>query len=151
MGWDAEATKNKEGFRSQRPQTAEPHLKDVFVKASATVQQIAGPARGIDRGIMEGASCGLVLERATRVQCFEQNMEVLGLNSLLFNPNAVASEIEWSAETVKELNAGANWDFPQISEDEGVYPDWYDMSHYWTAKIFLETCAAHGLGIRISW
>ena len=100
---------------------------------------------------MEGASCGLVLERATGAHCFEQNMEVLDPNSPLFNPDAVASEIEWSPETVKRLTARADWNFPQICEDENSYPDWYEMSHFWTAKIFLETCATHGLGIRISW
>lgn len=151
MGWDAEATKDKVGFRSQHPQTAEPCLRDVFIKASAVVQHIAGPARGIDQGIMEGASCGLVLERATRARCFEQNAEALNPDSPLFNPNTEATEIEWSPETVKQLSTDAHWDFPQICEDEGVYPDWYDASDYWTAKIFLECCATHGLGIRISW
>lgn len=50
---------------------------------------------------------------------------------------------EWWPDKVKELAKNARWDFPaELGDDDA------DGGHRESARLFLETCAAHNLGIR---
>jgi hypothetical protein len=81
-------------------------------------------------GELSGRWDGDILERATG-QAWEEPLEA--------NPRG---ERYWSPEQVRVAHEGADW---------GITYDPDEAAYYWGARIFLETCAANGLGVFCSW
>lgn len=131
MGWDAEAYRaDGKGididWRSHRegtePQIKDPKLKAVFESAAEAACDETGSVDGLLRlGGLDVSTCGAALASATG--------------------RSVYDEDGWLPEDVKSLAASAEWPEP-IGEMA-----WAVVS----ARKFLETCAAHNLGIRFSW
>lgn len=76
----------------------------------------------LPNGGLDVSTCAQALERATGRDCWD--------------------EAGWSVETVRELALTARWDFDWPPTDE-----WARHS----ARAFLETAAALGLGVEFSW
>lgn len=148
MGWDADATKDGEMLEMQGDdvrhlQIADPVLRAAFAHAAARIKRDFGSGRtDMAVGQLDGYSYKQVIERATGERCFDPfDTELIG-------------EMHWPPATVLRLSAGAEWGFPtedliESVEDE-ICADEYD-DYRLEARLFLETCAEQGLGIRFSW
>ena len=145
MGWDADATKDGEMLEMKGDVIADPFLHAAFADAAARVKREWGSGRmDMAVGKLDGYSYKQVIERATGARCFEPSDY----------DNGWIGEMHWSSKTVLHLSANAEWAFPtedliESVEDE-VCADMYD-DYRLEARLFLETCAEQGLGIRFSW
>ena len=145
MGWDADATKDGEMLEREGGVIADPVLRAAFADAAARVKQEWGSGRmDMAVGNLDGYLYKQVIERATGARCFDP----------LDYDNGWIGEMHWSPATVLRLSADAAWDFPtedliESLEDE-ICADMYDHARP-DARLFLETCAERGLGIRFSW
>jgi hypothetical protein len=128
MGWDAFAT--KDGFDIDRnwnldsdknPEIVDPILARAFGQAEEIAKGHAGAVDWMVR--LGGLDCSGAAEMLERV----------GIN---------AWGDDLPAADVQKFDDLADWNFP-------IRPD--DKVFYWSARMFLRTCAAHGLGIRFSW
>lgn len=143
MGWDADATKDGEMLEMQGDVIADPVLRAAFADAAARVKRQFGSGRmDMAVGKLDGYSYKQVIERATGARCFDPfDKEWIG-------------EMHWPPATVFRLSAGADWSFPTEdlieSVEDKICADWYD-DYCPEARLFLETCAEQGLGIRFSW
>ena len=150
MGWDADATKDgemlvRQGDDVRHRQLADPVLRAAFTDAAARVKRDFCSWRAdMAVGKLDGYSYKQVIERATGARCFDPfdfDRERIG-------------EMHWPPATVLRLSAGADWDFPTEdlieSEEDEICADEYDDFRL-EARLFLETCAEQGLGIRFSW
>lgn len=129
MGWDAfSSTKKTFGYPEKGNQYTfvfhnEKH-RDAFRKARRQVVRLAGQVDGyLSQGALDCGICATMLEKATGEKC----------------RNAV--DANWDRKRVKELAKKANWDFKYSKSDAWAY---------WSAKIFLETCAELRLSISMS-
>lgn len=87
-----------------------------FKKTATEVKRIAGLVDGsLQFGGLDCSTCRLMLEQATAQNCSEGT--------------------EWSAEQVQQIASAAVWEFVFQAEDAWAY---------WSARKFLETCAAIG-------
>ena len=133
MGWDAYALKDGEALEEvdtpQGRELANPHLRRAFWERDAEVKRLSGHGAFV-LGILFGS--------------FEEMFE-RGVGVRFDDAMFPESEVVWSPERVRQAQAEADWDFPRSGEDADE--EW----RYWTARTFLETCAAEGLGIRFSW
>lgn len=143
MGWDADVTKNGEMLEMQGDMIADPVLRAAFADAAARLRRDWGSGRlDMAVGRLDGYRYKQVIERATGERCFDPlDTEWIG-------------EMHWPPATVLRLSAGVEWDFStkdliESVEDE-ICADWYD-DYRVVARLFLETCAEQGLGIRFSW
>lgn len=124
---------------------ADPVLRVAFMDAAARVKREWGSGRmDMAVGKLDGYSYKQVIERATGARCFDPSDY----------DNGWIGEMHWSPETVLRLSDSADWDFPtedliESVEDE-ICADMYD-DYRPEARLFLETCAERGLGIRFSW
>jgi hypothetical protein len=148
MGWDADATKDGEMLEMQGDdmghlEIADPVLRAAFADAAVCVKRNWGTGRmDMAIGQLDGYDYKQVIERATGERCFIPfDIEWIG-------------EMHWPPATVLRLSAGAEWDFPTEdlieNESDEICSDWY-VDYRVEARLFLETCAEQGLGIRFSW
>ncbi len=129
MGWDAfSSTKKTFGYPEKGNQYIfvfknEKH-RDAFRSAHRKVVRLAGHADGyLTKGALDCGACAIMLERATGEKC--RNV----------------TDVDWSNKKVKALAKSANWDFKYGRNEAWAY---------WSAKIFLETCAELRLSISMS-
>jgi hypothetical protein len=133
MGWDAYATKQGKRLAHKWEQVgdgpattlvlADDEQRAIFAAARARVLEQSPVIDGfLETGGLDVSTCAKMLEEATDESAY--------------------SDDGWSAEGVKLLAASANWEF-EVDDDER----WA----YWSARVFLETCAAHGFGIVFDW
>jgi len=100
-----------------------PEIGKLFKEAAKFVAQKTGSVDGgLACGVLNVSACAYMLEQATDKSCW--------------------NEKGWSVKEVKQMQQFANWDF-EYDKNEG----WA----YWSAKKFLEVCAAAKLSIRFSW
>lgn len=130
MGWDAYATKAGEDLdrywhhdqADREPELVDPALRAAFEVAATEARQLGGSTDWLlSIGGLDVSTCGEKLSAAVG--------------------RSVYDEDGWTPEEVKEMASSADW------KATDVQPAWA----YWSARKFLETCAAHNLGIRFSW
>lgn len=133
MGWDAFAT-GTGGVGVDRLAGEVPGLAPAFKAAADGVRLQVGAVDGLLKdGGLDCSICAQALELATGRDCWDEN--------------------GWSAADVRRLAAAANWDFPAEAVARGASRNWADAAPWAkaSARAFLETCAALGLGIRFTW
>jgi len=129
MGWDAFSSIEKTFGYPQRGNQFIPvfeykEQRDAFVKASRRVRKLTGTVDNyLEQGALDCGACAEMLGMATGEEC----------------RNAV--DVDWSKKKVQSLAKKANWDFKFKKEDAWAY---------WSAKLFLETCAELRLSISMS-
>lgn len=124
MGWDAFSTAKYNWDKERFVDPAHGRAFKAAVKF-VTVTVDVYVDSGLKRGLLDLSGCGEMLKRAT--------------GESVYGP-------PWSPDLVRTLNERADWNFtPQDKYLES------DICHYWSAFIFLDTCARLGLGIRFSW
>jgi histidyl-tRNA synthetase len=120
MGWDAHSSVEVD-FENMK--IKDNTLDQIFRERSKLIIKKAGSVDGAFRlGSLDVSTCARMLEKATSESCW--------------------TEDGWSIEKVKELSAGANWDFHYVKRDYWAYL---------SAKEFLSTCAENNLSISFSW
>lgn len=133
MGWDAfSSAKTHWGYTGKNNFVLVMEDKehfDAFKNAVKKVKAITGgTADGyLNRGSLDARQCGEMLQKATGESCMRS----------LDN-----SEIVWGKRMVKSMAKKADWNF-KFGKD--------DTCAYWSAKVFLETCAELGLSITFVW
>ena len=127
MGWDAFATRDGQDLErnwNANSATAPPQLIDPTLRQAfeAASREVQGRTGGVDWLL-----CVAALDVDT---CAKHLQQATGMDC-------------WAqpltAEQVSAFNASAIWNYE--TERDG---------YYYSAKLFLETCAAHNLGIRFS-
>lgn len=131
MGWDAYSTKKTE--------------KQLLVFKKASEKALMNVRRDIKKTKLNAfvdydlANGGLDCSDSERM--LSQALELYNFN----NPDEYAScydENGWSVEKTRLLNEKANWKFKYEKEEAWAY---------WSARMFLNTCAELGLGIDFSY
>jgi len=129
MGWDAYAVGPKIDPRVSTGALLDSESKELFRRASLDLARLTG--RGSDNlatGTLGGLSIG-ILARATGVADYDETSEDGGLL--------------WPPEIVARAREQADWSFHQ-EDDDGSFS-------VTEARLFLDVCASHGLGIWFSW
>ena len=132
MGWDAFATKGGKDLErdwhlgendAKRPEILDKGLARAFRKAA----KMATEKAGLHDWLLPigGLDCSGAAEMLERV-----GIDAWGNNL--------------SAAEVGAINEAADWGF-LFHVNEG------ELGYYWSARMFLETCAKNNLGIRFSW
>lgn len=127
MGWDANASvkiKRDENFKLLNADELlnTEYVAEAFKRASKQARKETGSVDALLRlGGLDCSTCAKMLEKATGESVYVE---------------------DWSALKVKTLSESANWDFKC---DDGKA--WA----YWSARLFLETCAKFNLSIQFSW
>ena len=121
MGWDCHPTRNGRLLRHDR---ATHHIYDQTLRAA--IQQAAQDARR-----MAGDADMLIEYGALHLrECADMLHQATGLNPYTLEG--------WTPAQVQT----ANWDFNYLKTRRAAY---------WSARKFLETCAAHQLGVKFSY
>lgn len=106
-----------------RHRLADDNIHNLFAEAVDEVRKKADMVDGfLHLGSLDLRACAYMLQKATGQSCF--------------------SEQGWDADLVKLLNQRANWNFAYEKEES---------CEYWSARLFLETCAKANLSISFSW
>ncbi len=126
MGWDANASvkiKRDENFKLLNAnELLNPEYAEAFKQASKQARKETGSVDALLRlGGLDCSTCAKMLEKATGESVYVE---------------------EWSASKVKTLSKSANWGFK--CDDSKAWA-------YWSARLFLETCAKFNLSIQFSW
>jgi len=129
MGWDAYAVRPEVHPRTSDDDFLSPELEEVFSFASRELASVAGiGSNNLGTGTLGGLSMG-ILTRASGIPDYDESSEEYGLL--------------WSPETVKRAYQQAQWDFAWEDDEDSFLRT--------EARLFLKTCAAHGLAIWFSW
>jgi hypothetical protein len=129
MGWDAFSSIKKTFGYPQKGNKfifvfEDKEQRDAFVKASRRVRKLTGTVDNyLEQGALDCRACAEMLERATGEKC------------------SSVVDVNWSKKKVQSLAKNANWDFKYGKSDAWAY---------WSAKVFLETCAELRLSISMS-
>lgn len=129
MGWDAFSSIEKHWGCPEKGNQfiwvfSDKEHRDAFRKASRKVVGLAGQVDGyLSKGALDCGDCAEMLERATGEKCRH------------------VTDANWSKKKVQSLAKGADWDFECKPKN---------MWAYWSAKLFLETCAELRLSISMS-
>jgi hypothetical protein len=129
MGWDAYAVRPEVDPRTSDDEFLTPALQEVFRRASQELASVVG--RGSDNlgtGTLGGLSAG-IFTRATGIPDYDESSE--------------DGWLLWSPDTVRRAYQQVQWDF-----------DWEDDEDSFLrteARLFLKTCASHGLAIWFDW
>lgn len=129
MGWDAFAFAPNGEPLDRTPVDegwlpVDENLRTAFRRAGATVMDLCGGVDGgLKHGLLDVSRCAKALEAATGIDAW-------GVDLLPAHVQDLARTAQWP--DVMALPEADRW--PVAS-----------------ARAFLETCAAHGLGIRFSW
>ena len=129
MGWNAFATRDSERLpvdwhlRSKlRPEILDAELNEAFKAARNRVKRTAGSVDGwLFLGGLDCSLCAEMLEKATGIDAWGEPL---------------------TPDEVKRIYEEADWNFAYPVEDGWAYH---------SARQFLETCAAHALGIEFSY
>lgn len=124
MGWQAFSSADIRWYSTGKDN---PVHKKAFKKAGWFINNIVDTymAGGLTDGVLSLSGCRDALAKATGKSVWDE---------------------PWTPEQVREYCEKANWNFKPTKED-----DYSDITYYWNAFIFLETCARLGLSIRFSW
>jgi len=129
MGWDAYAVRADVDPRTSNDEFLTPALQEVFRRASQELASIVGSGSdNLGTGTLGGLSAG-IFTRASGISDYDESSE----DGCLL----------WSPDTVSRAYQQAQWDFA-LEDDE-------DSFLKTEARLFLKTCAAHGLAIWFSW
>ncbi len=144
MGWDAFATKDGRELDTLDTNDysiifADTELAAVFAQADAVFKGIMGRGSSLRDGQLRGTT-RFILEAATFEPCYRACI--------------CWGRIDWSSDAAARLSERADW-----SNARWCLRGWHYLNggpedfwdDYWSSKLFLQTCAAHGLGIRFSW
>jgi hypothetical protein len=129
MSWDAAATRDGEllAISPDYWSIEDLPLRRAFESAARRLQTLCGGAPAyFENGQLSGGGQKEMFEQALRLHFYEIS----------------DGQLQWSAEDVRRMNDIADWSFdcdPALRID------------YWTARVFLQTCAERGLGIFMSW
>jgi len=125
MGWDAYAINAIDETIYTELSRHNPKFsrhRQAFLLAAKRVTSVTGSCDAdLSGGALDCSNCAYMLQEATNRSCW--------------------SETPWSVDEVQTLSTEANWDFKVRRED---------LWAYYSAKVFLETCAELKLGIKFS-
>lgn len=135
MGWDAYATRDGKPLEMARvgfgSLPADPQLCAAFLSACDEVKRRSVSGTNLGTAIL-GGPFQAMFERGTG-QRFDEVASATGL-------------LAWTPEKVRAVQSASDWAF-DIDRDTQSDEPW----EYWTARLFLETCAANGLGVLFTW
>lgn len=121
MGWDAFST--AEISKSSGFKLKHKRHREAFKAACDEVRMHADMIDGgLDAGVLDCSDCRNMLQTA-------------------FN-GEYSVYTDWTPEQLTALNDVANWDFKYSKDDAWAY---------WSARLWLKTCAELGLGARFSY
>ena len=128
MGWDAFAVRvrgKKELGRSYaRSYLTDPKLRPLFIAAEAEVKRLASTCDGFLRyAALDCSACAYEFERCTGQTAWAKN--------------------GYTPEQVKQMADESLW------TTESCDPD--NLWAFYSVKMFIQTCAKAGLGVRFSW
>lgn len=125
MGWDAYSSAFK-NIDWKNEKLTDPKMNIIFRDAAESARKKAGSYDVLLRyGGLDVSHCGEMIEQATGEDCWPPE-----------------DDHEWDGQRVQQIASKANWDF-EYSPDQACY--------YWSARVFLETCAKNNLSIKFYW
>ena len=133
MGWDAYATQNGKPLEKVHAEDsgtmpADPNLQVAFCTACDEVKRRSGSGANLGTTTLGGPFQDM-FERGT-------GCRFGGESDLL----------EWTSDEVQRVQQQSDWNFTVEQGDQSG-----ELWEYWTARLFLETCATNELGILFTW